>query len=110
MHDRLAAALTGRYAIERVLGRGGMATLYLAEDLPHHRKVAIKVLPPEIGLTLGASRFLREIEVPVQHRNIVPRLDSGEVPDRSVRSNQRGLPAVHRRRRLSASPWSVMTQ
>jgi tRNA A-37 threonylcarbamoyl transferase component Bud32 len=82
-HDRLAAALTGRYAIERVLGRGGMATVYLAEDLRHHRKVAIKVLPPEIGLTLGAGRFLREIEVAarLQHPNIVPLLDSGEFDD-----------------------------
>jgi dienelactone hydrolase len=81
--DRLAAALAGRYAVERELGRGGMATVYLAEDLRHRRKVAIKLLPPEIGMTLGAGRFLREIEVAarLQHPNIVPLLDSGEIED-----------------------------
>lgn len=81
--DRLRSALADRYRIERELGRGGMATVYLAEDLRHHRKVAIKVLPPEFGMTLGADRFLREIEVSarLQHPNIVPLLDSGEVED-----------------------------
>ena len=81
--ERLAAALAGTYAIERELGRGGMATVYLAEDLRHHRKVAIKLLPPEIGRTLGAGRFLREIEIAarLQHPNIVPLLDSGEIED-----------------------------
>ncbi|MCG6989659.1 MAG: protein kinase [Gemmatimonadetes bacterium] len=79
--DRLQAALAGRYAIEREFGGGGMANVYLAEDLRHHRKVAIKVLPPEVGETLGAARFLREVEVAarLQHPNIVPLLDSGEV-------------------------------
>ena len=58
---RLAAALTGRYRIERELGRGGMATVYLAHDLKHDRPVALKVLRPEVAAALGAERFLREI-------------------------------------------------
>ena len=60
---RLQGALADRYAIERELGQGGMATVYLAEDLKHHRKVALKVLRPEIAITVGAGRFAREIEV-----------------------------------------------
>jgi len=78
--DRLTVALADRYAIERELGAGGMATVYLAEDLRHHRKVALKVLRPEIAATLGAGRFAREIEVAarLQHPNILPLLDSGE--------------------------------
>ena len=58
---RLSAALAGRYLIERELGRGGMATVYLAEDLMHRRKVAVKVLRPELAATLGPERLLREI-------------------------------------------------
>ncbi len=61
--SRLTTALSSRYAIERELGQGGMATVYLADDLKHHRKVAIKVLRPELGMLLGAERFTREIEV-----------------------------------------------
>jgi len=78
--ERLNAALSERYAIERELGAGGMAMVYLAEDLRHHRKVALKVLRPEIAATLGAGRFAREIEVAarLQHPNILPLLDSGE--------------------------------
>ena len=78
--DRLKAALADRYTIERELGAGGMATVYLAEDLRHHRKVALKVLRPELAATLGAERFAREIEVAarLQHPNILPLLDSGE--------------------------------
>jgi serine/threonine-protein kinase len=78
--DRLTAALADRYTIERELGAGGMATVYLAEDLRHHRQVALKVLRPEIAATLGAGRFAREIEVAarLQHPNILPLLDSGE--------------------------------
>ena len=78
--EKLNAALLERYAIERELGQGGMATVYLAEDLRHHRKVALKVLRPEIAATLGAGRFAREIEVAasLQHPNILPLLDSGE--------------------------------
>ena len=59
--DRLKAALSDRYTIERELGTGGMATVYLAEDLKHHRKVAVKVLRPELAAVLGAERFLQEI-------------------------------------------------
>ncbi len=59
---RLNAALEGRYAIERELGEGGMATVYLADDLKHERKVALKVLKPELAAVVGAERFLAEIE------------------------------------------------
>jgi len=82
--DPLAAlkdALADRYRFDRELGRGGMATVFLAEDLKHHRRVAIKVLKPEIALALGAARFLREIEISAQltHPNLLPLHDSGEV-------------------------------
>jgi serine/threonine-protein kinase len=78
--DRLKAALADRYTIERELGRGGMATVYLAEDLKHRRKVAVKVLHPELAATIGADRFLREIEIAAQlnHPHILPLHDSGE--------------------------------
>jgi Tol biopolymer transport system component/tRNA A-37 threonylcarbamoyl transferase component Bud32 len=78
--ERLKAALSDRYRIERELGRGGMATVYLAEDLKHHRKVAVKVLRPELAAILGADRFLNEIEVTahLQHPHILPLFDSGE--------------------------------
>ena len=73
--ERLKAALADRYAIEREIGAGGMATVYLAEDLKHHRKVAVKVLRPELAATLGPERFLREIEVAarLQHPHIILR-------------------------------------
>jgi serine/threonine-protein kinase len=79
--DRLGAALAGRYTIERELGRGGMATVYLADDLKHHRKVAIKVLRPELGAVLGPDRFTREIRIAagLNHPHILPLYDSGEV-------------------------------
>ncbi len=78
--ETLRRALADRYLIERELGQGGMATVYLAEDLRHHRKVALKVLRPEIAATVGAARFAREIEVAarLQHPNILPVHDSGE--------------------------------
>ncbi len=78
--DRLTSALADRYAIERELGRGGMATVYLAEDVKHHRKVAVKVLRPELAAVVGAERFLKEIEVTanLQHPHILPLHDSGE--------------------------------
>jgi serine/threonine protein kinase len=77
--ERLAAALADRYTIERELGVGGMATVYLAEDLKHDRKVAIKVLKPELAAVLGADRFVQEIKTTaaLQHPNILPLFDSG---------------------------------
>ena len=76
----IAAALADRYRVERELGAGGMATVYLAEDLKHHRKVAVKVLRRDLAESLGAERFLREIRIAaqLQHPHIVGLLDSGE--------------------------------
>jgi len=78
--DRLKAALSDRYAMEQELGAGGMATVYLAEDLKHHRQVAIKVLRPELAASLGVERFVREIEIAAKlsHPHILPLHDSGE--------------------------------
>ena len=78
--DRLTAALADRYRIERELGQGGMATVYLAHDLKHDRQVAIKVLRPELAAAIGAERFLQEIHVTarLRHPNILPLYDSGE--------------------------------
>ncbi len=78
--ERLRAALADRYRLDRELGQGGMATVYLAEDLKHRRKVALKVLRPELAATLGPDRFFREIEVAarLQHPHILPLHDSGE--------------------------------
>jgi serine/threonine protein kinase len=77
---RLVEALASRYRIERELGAGGMATVYLAQDLKHDRKVAVKVLKPELAAVLGAERFLAEIKVTasLQHPNLLPLFDSGE--------------------------------
>src|SRR5574339_270662 len=77
--QRLAAALADRYRIERELGQGGMATVYLAADLKHDRKVAIKVLKPELAAVLGAERFVVEIKTTasLQHPHILPLFDSG---------------------------------
>jgi len=77
--DSLREALADRYAVERELGRGGMATVFLAEDLKHHRSVAIKVLHAELTAALGTERFLREIETAarLQHPHILPLYDSG---------------------------------
>jgi TolB-like protein/tRNA A-37 threonylcarbamoyl transferase component Bud32/Flp pilus assembly protein TadD len=78
--QRLTAALADRYRIERELGAGGMATVYLAQDLKHDRQVAIKVLREDLSASLGAGRFLREIKIAaqLQHPHILPLLDSGE--------------------------------
>ena len=78
--DRLNAALEGRYRIERELGQGGMATVFLAHDIKHDRKVALKVLKPELAAVVGAERFLTEIRTTanLQHPNILPLFDSGE--------------------------------
>jgi eukaryotic-like serine/threonine-protein kinase len=82
--DQLNVALAGRYVIERELGQGGMATVYLAHDVRHDRKVALKVLRPELAAVIGADRFLQEIKVTanLQHPHILPLFDSGhaEVP------------------------------
>ena len=77
---RITAALSDRYAIERELGAGGMATVYLAHDIKHERDVAIKVLHPDLGAALGSERFLSEIRTTarLQHPHILPLLDSGE--------------------------------
>ena len=78
--DRLKAALSDRYAIEHELGAGGMATVYLAEDLKHHRKVAVKVMRPELAAAIGVERFVREIEIAANltHPHILMLIDSGE--------------------------------
>ena len=78
--DRLKAALDDRYAIERELGTGGMATVYLAEDLKLHRKVALKVLKPELAAALGPDRFLQEIDIAAKltHPHILGLHDCGE--------------------------------
>ena len=89
--ERLRASLADRYRLERELGQGGMATVYLAEDLKHSRKVAIKVLRPELAAVLGPERFLREIETTanLRHPHILPLFDSGSAwgPDMSGPNN-----------------------
>ncbi len=79
--ERLTAALVDRYRVERELGQGGMATVYLAEDIRHHRKVALKVLRPELAAVIGAERFLHEITTTanLQHPHILGLHDSGQV-------------------------------
>jgi tRNA A-37 threonylcarbamoyl transferase component Bud32/membrane-associated phospholipid phosphatase len=78
--DQFREELADRYAIEREIGRGGMATVYLAQDLKHDRQVAVKVLLPELSTSLGAQRFLREVKIAagLQHPHILPIYDSGE--------------------------------
>src|SRR6476661_7309068 len=77
--DSLRDSLRDRYTVERELGRGGMATVYLAHDLKHDRKVALKVLRPELAAVLGAERFVVEIKTTaaLQHPHILPLFDSG---------------------------------
>src|SRR3954453_2786888 len=76
---QLTNSLAGRYAIDREIGRGGMATVYLARDLKHDRRVALKVLEPELGAVLGVERFLSEIRVTanLHHPNLLPLFDTG---------------------------------
>ncbi len=78
--DRINAALSDRYRVERLLGEGGMATVYLAEDLKHRRKVALKILKPDVAAVVGSARFLAEIETTanLHHPHILPLHDSGE--------------------------------
>ena len=82
--DRLKTALADRYTIEEELGAGGMATVYLAHDVKHDRKVAVKVLRPELAAVLGAERFVQEIKTTanLQHPPILPLFDSGEADGR----------------------------
>jgi serine/threonine-protein kinase len=77
---QLNAALSDRYVLQEELGRGGMATVYLAHDLKHDRMVAVKVLHPEVAAVVGAERFLKEIKVTanLQHPHILPLHDSGQ--------------------------------
>ncbi len=86
--DRLSAALSDRYRLERELGAGGMATVYLAHDLKHDRQVAIKVLRPELAAVIGAERFLSEVRTTanLQHPHILPLFDSGAVSSHPERS------------------------
>ena len=78
--DRVRSVLADRYTIEREVGRGGMATVFLAQDQRHHRPVAVKVLHPQLAVSLGPDRFLREIQIAarLQHPHIVPLYDSGQ--------------------------------
>ncbi len=78
--EELKAALKGRYEIERELGHGGMATVYLAQDVERQREVAVKVLRPDLAAALGPERFLREIRIAANltHPHILPLYDSGE--------------------------------
>ncbi len=97
--DRLASALSDRYRLERELGAGGMATVYLAHDLKHDRQVAIKVLRPELAAVIGAERFLSEIKTTanLQHPHILPLFDSGIAVDSAARrldGSAEGSPAV----------------
>jgi len=79
--ERLSTALSDRYRIEREIGSGGMATVYLAQDIKHDRRVAVKVLRPELAAVIGADRFLAEIKTTanLQHSHILPLHDSGSV-------------------------------
>ena len=83
LQDRLQTSVADRYEIEREVGRGGMATVFLAQDTRHNRPVALKVLHPELSLSLGSDRFLREIQIAarLQHPHIVPLYDSGRAGD-----------------------------
>src|SRR5687768_17888118 len=93
--NRLVTALADRYRIERELGQGGMATVYLAYDLRHDRKVAIKVLRPELAAVIGAERFLSEIKTTanLQHPHILPLFDSGQVESRGGRDAEGADPS-----------------
>ena len=84
-YENLKSALADRYTIERELGAGGMATVYLARDIKHDRKVAVKVLRPELAAVIGTERFLREIKITANltHPHILPLLDSGTAEERA---------------------------
>jgi serine/threonine-protein kinase len=113
--DRLDAALEGRYRIEQALGEGGMATVYLAHDVKHDRKVALKVLKLELAAVLGAERFLAEIRTTasLQHPHILlPLFDSGEADGLLIGPASSGLPRSLRTpagwlwRSRASRPWT----
>ena len=83
LQDRVRIAVADHYEVEREIGRGGMATVYAAQDRKHHRTVALKVLHPHLAVNLGPERFLREIQIAarLQHPHIVPLYDSGQAGD-----------------------------
>ncbi len=83
--DHLQSALAGKYEPKREIGRGGMATVYLAKDLRHNRYVAFKVLKPDLRASIGVDRFLREIDIADQlnHPHILPLLESADTNSRS---------------------------
>ena len=113
--DRLAelrAALGDRYAFERELGRGGMATVYLAHDLKHDRPVALKVLHPELAATLGPERFQREIRMAarLQHPHILSVHDSGDVPGDANRAASSGSRCRSSRGSRCATGWPARRQ
>ena len=101
----LREALAEQYAFERELGRGGMATVYLAQDLRHDRPVALKVLHPELAATLGAERFQREIRLAarLQHPHILSVFDCGAVRRRTADGHPLVHHAVRRRESRSAT-------
>ncbi len=125
--QRLASALSGRDRIERELGRGGMATVYLAEDVRHHRKVALKVLHEELAASVAGPRFVREIEIAaqLQHPNILPLHGSGEADgllyfvmpyvegpslrERIAREGHSPFPKRHDYSPSSRTPWITPT-
>ncbi len=88
-NEELAREIADRYTLERELGRGGMAVVFLAHDLKHSRSVALKVLHHELGDAAWADRFFREIGIAgrLSHPNILPLYDSGEAPGSRLRSN-----------------------
>jgi len=113
--DRLNTALGGRYRILSHLGEGGMATVYLCDDLKHDRKVALKLLKPELAAVLGAERFVQEIKTTaaLQHPHILPLFDSGTadgfliaVPMSGGAVYSAGIP----RRLFGAEPYLVLNQ
>ena len=111
----LAEALRDRYVLQRELGHGGMATVYLARDIRHKRLVALKVLHPELGAVLGTERFLREVETEagLQHPHILPVFDSGEAagtaftqaPASPHRGGEQSLAAGRQCRRAAAAAY-----
>ncbi len=101
--EGLRASLADRYRIERELGQGGMATVYLAQDLRHDRPVALKVLKPELAVALGPERFLREIRITASlvHPHILPQGRSGGLTRRPAHCIRR---SARRRVDLAALP------